>query len=245
MSRRSYWGYEYFHQTTSYEVSSKASEYIRRQAAKGITLHPVAPKSNSRKICQSWWGISWCDNLERYADYSNRLERGRKYVRAGAVLDLEIAKGQVNALVQGSSSNPYRVSITIDPLSEARQAQILDISLTRVKNMEELLNGKFPEEMKTLFFSRDGLFPTPREIHFRCSCPDGAYMCKHVAAVMYGVGLRLDEDPLSFFVLRGLDATQFIAKALDNKVDGMLKNAEKKSKRIISDKDVESLFGAL
>ena len=237
--------YGYFHQTTSYELAGMAESYIRKQAAKGITLHPVSPKTNSRKICTSWWGISWCENLERYADYTNRLERGRKYVRASAVIDLELGRGMVKAIVQGSSSSPYRVHITIDPLSEKRQNQIVDTSLTRVKNMEDLLNGKFPEEMKTLFFSKDGLFPTPKEIHFRCSCPDGAYMCKHVAAAMYGVGLRIDVDPLSFFELRGVDAIRFIAEALENKVDGMLKNAKKKSKRIIADADVEALFGNL
>ena len=246
MSRYGYgrYGYGgYFSQPSSAQLQSMGEEYIRKQAAKGIILHPVHAKSGSRNVCDSWWGISWCKNLERYADYSNRLGRGRSYVRANAVLDLQINRGNVMAIVQGSSARPYKISITIDPLDENQLKKLEDKCFNKVKNLDELMNGKFPEEMKSIFFERDGLFPTPREIHFSCSCPDWASMCKHVAAAMYGIGLRLDEDPMEFFVLRGLDPSNFIAKAVESRVSIMLKNAKKKSTRIIDDQDVDALFG--
>ena len=59
-----------------------------------------------------------------------------------------------------------------------------------------------------------GLFPKPKEIKMRCSCPDYAGMCKHVAAVMYGVGNRLDTSPELLFVLRGVDHQELIEQAI-------------------------------
>ena len=99
--------------------------------------------------------------------------------------------------------------------------------------------------MQELFQGKDGLFPTPKEISFSCSCPDWALMCKHVAAVLYGVGVRLDEQPLLFFELRGIDAGRFIDVTLANRVEQMLANADCKSPRIISDADAGALFGVL
>ena len=243
MSRYGRSSYGYFSQPSAYELQSMGEEYIRKQAAKGIILHPVCAKSSSRNICQSWWGISWCNNLERYADDANRLARGRKYTRSGAILDLQISKGVVTSIVQGSSARPYKITIRIDPLSDTHLKKLEDTCFNKVKNLDELLAGKFPDDLKNVFFDKDGLFPTPREIHFDCSCPDWASMCKHVAAAMYGIGLRLDEDPMGFFVLRGLDPDKFIARAVESRVSLMLKNAKKKSTRIIDDQDVDALFG--
>ena len=59
----------------------------------------------------------------------------------------------------------------------------------------------------------DGLFPTPQEISLGCSCPDGARMCKHVAAVLYGVGARLDHQPELLFTLRAVEPAQLLAGA--------------------------------
>lgn len=235
------WGY--FRQPTSYEIESSAEAYIKRQAKKGIILNPVYPKTNARTIAVSWWGISWCKNLERYLDFANRLDRGKKYVRAHAVMDFKEEDGKISALVSGSS--PYEIEIRIDPLSKKRQGEIADHCLNRIQNVEDLLNGKFPEELKDVFFAKEGLFPAPKEIHFSCSCPDYASMCKHVAAVMYAIGIKLDDDPLIFFRLRGINPDTFIAEAIKDRVEQMLDNAKKASTRIIDSGDVEDLFGNL
>ena len=87
------------------------------------------------------------------------------------------------------------------------------------------------------------LFPSPKEIKFRCSCPDYAYMCKHVAATLYAIGARFDQDPTLFFSLRGVDFSVLIKKSIDEKMKSLLKNARKKSPRIIKDADIGDLFG--
>lgn len=156
-----------------------------------------------RQIVHSWWGKAWCENLERYADYESRLDRGKRYVRTGAVIDLKIKKGKILARVQGTRKTPYKTEIRISPLSEEKCQTIIKKCGQRLDTLEKLLSSDFPEEMKELFQSRNGLFPSPKEISFQCSCPDWALMCKHVAAVLYGVGVRLDENPLLFFELRG------------------------------------------
>ncbi len=197
------------------------------------------------KIAKNWWGKAWNDNLESYSDYSNRLPRGRTYVRKGAVVDLRIEKGLIEARVQGSSPNPYAVKVRIDELSEKRKDEIVSKCANKVQNIEALANGDIPRDVADAFTSRNGLFPSPSEIHFSCSCPDWADMCKHVAAVLYGVGSRLDETPMMFFTLRGMDIEPLIGRTVEQKIDMMLKNAKKKSDRIIGDDEMEELFGKI
>ena len=189
------------------------------------------------------WGRAWCDNLERYADYESRLERGKRYVKTGAVIDLSITKGRIQAKVQGSRKTPYKVEIRISPLSEERCQEILQTCGKRVETLENLLAGDFPEELKELFTQRGGLFPSSREISFSCSCPDWALMCKHVAAVLYGIGARLDENPSLFFELRGIEMGRFIDVAIASRVERMLKNAGQTSGRTIDERDIRGLFG--
>lgn len=206
-------------------------------------LEPVRPlSSTSRQICQSWWGKAWCDNIERYSDYEGRLPRGKRYVRYGAVLDLKIEKGLVKAKVMGQNSRVYKVTIEIDPLDEKRKEEIVKLCENKIESLDQLMNGAFPESLKTLFSQKNGLFPSPQEIHLNCSCPDWAVMCKHVAAVMYGIGIKLDENPLLFFTLRNIDPEPLIQKVIDNKLEAMLQNANKKSERILS-QDAYELFG--
>lgn len=144
-------------------------------------------------MAKIWWGKAWNQNLESYADYSNRIARGRSYVRNNAVLDLKIVKGEVKAIVQGSSSKPYMITVQIDKLSNERWNKVITLCNHRIDTLEQLVAGSFPKELEVLFKERKyGLFPSPKEIHFDCSCPDWASMCKHVAAVLYGIGARLD-----------------------------------------------------
>ena len=239
MSR--YWEDGCYSQPTTSELKRKSEASRVSAEKKGKRLEPVVIQG--RNIAKSWWGRAWCDNLERYADYESRLERGKRYVKTGAVIDLSITKGRIQAKVQGSRKTPYKVEIRISPLSEERCQEILQTCGKRVETLENLLAGDFPEELKELFTQRGGLFPSSREISFSCSCPDWALMCKHVAAVLYGIGARLDENPSLFFELRGIEMGRFIDVAIANRVERMLKNAGRTSGRTIDEGDIRGLFG--
>ena len=243
MATKSYWDETYYPQPTEYELRRNAAETARKANQKGQRLNPVL--LSDRKIAKSWWGQAWCENLERYADFDTRLSRGQRYVRSGAVVDLQIQTGKVLARVQGTRKVPYKVEIRISPLSQERCDEIMDRCSSRVDSLENLLAGHFPEALKDIFLGADGLFPTPREISFSCSCPDWAMMCKHVAAALYGVGARLDEDPLLFFTLRGIETTRFVDVVIANRVEAMLANVDKPSPRIIRDASLDELFGVL
>lgn len=242
MSR--YWSTEYYSQPSQEEIKKRASVTKKKESAKGKNLSPVTV--TGRNIAKSWWGKAWCNNLESYADYDSRLERGKRYVRSNAIVDLQIERGKILARVQGTRKIPYKVEIRISPLSEERCQSIIARCSSKLENVGKLMQGDFPEDMKQLFEGNDGLFPTPKEISFQCSCPDWALMCKHVAATLYGVGVRLDEQPLLFFELRGIDFNRFVDVTLANKVECMLKNADRpQSRRIIEAADLTELFGVL
>jgi len=202
---------------------AKAEKQLQQMQKKHPHLKPVMLTGNS--LASTWWGKSWNSNLERYADYSNRIGRGRSYVRNRAVLDLQITPETITALVQGSRPQPYKITITIGPLSAGNWSRMRQACEGRLDSLSELLAGQFPQALKDLFFEKGaGLFPAPHDIHFDCSCPDWASMCKHIAAALYGVGARLDADPALFFrmirlkarvhsgtVFQGLRATQGVS----------------------------------
>ena len=243
MSR--YWdNYPSYSQPSVQELRMRAAASVSSAQKKGQVMEPAIPSSQSGPVCQSWWGQAWCENLERYADFASRLDRGRRYIRIGTVVDLKIRKGRIEARVQGSRRTPYKVEIRISPLSEEKCQTILEKCGKRIQTMEDLVYGRFPEELKELFSQKeDGLFPNPTEISFICSCPDWALMCKHVAAAMYGVGLRLDENPFYFFELRGIDVDRFIDVALENKVESMLEHATARTSRMMDNACIPVLFG--
>ena len=239
MSR--YWEEGFYSQPTTSELKRKSEASRMSAEKKGKCLESVVIWG--RNIAKSWWGRAWCENLERYADYESRLDRGKRYVKTGAVIDLSITKGRIQAKVQGSRKTPYKVEIRISPLSEERCQEILQTCGKRVETLEKLLAGDFPEELKELFTQRGGLFPSSSEISFSCSCPDWALMCKHVAAVLYGIGAQLDENPSLFFELRGIEMGRFIDVAIANWVERMLKNAGRTSGRTMDEGDICGLFG--
>lgn len=217
------------------------SAQLAKLRKKNPDIRPVAIVG---KLAKTWWGEAWNKNLEGYADYSNRIGRGRSYVRSGAVLDLKISAGEVRALVQGSRAKPYDITIQIKPLSNKKWKAIVERCSRKISNLEELASGKFPAEYMEMFTNRgDGLFPSPAEIRFDCSCPDWASMCKHVAAALYGVGARFDEDPTLFFTLRDIDFSELLKKSIDEKMDSMLKNADKVTNRVMTGVDTRELFG--
>jgi hypothetical protein len=188
----------------------KAAREMQRLEKKG---HPVSPVVvEGRAIARTFWGKAWCDNLERYSDFSNRLPRGRTYVRNGSVVDLQVAPGDVAAVVSGSAL--YRVAVKVAAVPKARWTSICGDCAGAIDSLVELLQGRFSKGvMERICQQRTGLFPAPAEIAFSCSCPDWASMCKHVAAVLYGVGARLDERPELLFKLRKVNEKDLIARA--------------------------------
>ncbi len=240
MAKR-YWDEVHYAQPTMEEIRTKAARSTEQARQKGRQYEPVVLQG--RTIARSWWGKAWCANLERYADFETRLPRGQRYVRSGAVVDLKIQKGKILARVQGTRRTPYKVEVRISPLSEERCQEIIERCTQRIDSLESLVSGTFPENLKDIFTGDRGLFPTPKEISFNCSCPDWAVMCKHVAATLYGVGARLDDDPMLFFSLRGIDAMKFTDVAISNRLESMLANAEKPSSRIITSSGWNEIFG--
>jgi uncharacterized Zn finger protein/DNA-binding transcriptional regulator YiaG len=175
---------------------------------KGKTIQPVT--IDGRTIARSFWGKGWCDHLESFSDYANRLPRGRTYVRNGSVCHLDIRPGRIEAIVSGSEL--YNIVIRIKELQAATWASIKTQCSGHIGSMLELLQGKLSDQVMAIVADRHhGLFPQPGEIALDCSCPDWAGMCKHVAAVLYGVGSRLDSQPELLFLLRGVDAEELIA----------------------------------
>ena len=218
------------------ERRKKAAAEVGRRARKGERIEPVAIAG--RKIATTFWGKAWCDNLERYGDYANRLPRGRTYVRNGSVVNLQITAGRVDATVSGSSL--YTVVIMVDRVEEARWKALSAECSSGLASLVELLAGQLSSGvMERLCARGTGLFPLPKELQFRCSCPDYASMCKHVAATLYGVGARLDQRPELLFELRHVDASDLIAKA---STAAVLDRAEG-SARVIADDDLGAIFG--
>ena len=241
MSR--YWEDAVYEQPSEDKIRKNAADTVKKEKKKGKTLSPVI--ISGRTIAKEWWGKAWCENLERYADYESRLDRGKRYVRTGTVIDLQIQKGKISARVQGRRKTPYKVEIRISPLSEERCQNMIALCGDKIQNLEALMEGDFPDELREAFLQQGGLFPEPKEIAFNCSCPDWALMCKHVAAVLYGVGARFDENPLLFFELRGLDVGRLIDVTLADRVEKMLENADRPSRRIIQQEDYLKIFGFL
>lgn len=234
--------WEYPRYVSVAEKKEKAAKQAEKLKKKNSSLKPIVIQGN--KIAKTWWGMAWNKNLESYADYSNRIGRGRSYVKNGFVLDLQIGEGTVKALVAGSASKPYSVTVTIEPLENNKWDSIVKTCGNKIESIEELAEGRFPKELGEIFSLKGkGLFPSPKEIKFSCSCPDWAYMCKHVAAVLYGIGARFDEDPVLFFKLRGIDVEQLLKKSVEMKMKSMLKNADTKTGRVLEDVDVGQLFG--
>jgi uncharacterized Zn finger protein len=238
----SYYGSGYPEYVSVAERRAKAEKKLRQLQKKNPHLNPVILAGQT--LATTWWGKSWNSNLERYADYSNRIGRGRSYVRHRSVLDLQLAPGRVTAMVQGSSAQPYDVVIKVDKLSRSNWQTISQVCAGRFDSLSELLGGKFPQALKDLFFEKGaGLFPSPREIHFECSCPDWVSMCKHVAAALYGVGARLDDDASLFFTLRGINIDDLITQTVTDTTQTLLNKAKRQSQNVLTGVDLSEVFG--
>ena len=184
---------------------------IGKLRKKGKDIHPI--QIEGRTIARSFWGKGWCDHLESFSDFENRLPRGRTYVRNGSVCHLRIQPGRIEAIVSGSEL--YNISIRIKKLKPVTWKSVKRRCSGRIGSMLELLQGRLSDQVMTVVTDRkQGLFPQPSEIQLSCSCPDWAVMCKHVAAALYGVGSRLDNRPELLFLLRDVDAQELISTEL-------------------------------
>lgn len=216
---------------------AQAEKAVAKAKKAGHDMQPVVIAG--RTIAKTFWGKAWCDNLEAYSDYENRLPRGRTYVRNGSVIDLVIEPGKVRARVMGSSL--YQVEIGISAVPDAHWKSLAKECTGSIASLVELLQGKLSKSvMERICQPKTGLFPAPKDIRLDCSCPDWAAMCKHVAAVLYGVGARLDAQPELLFTLRQVDAGDLVTQAAELPVKS--KKAPAKAK-VLDDAELADVFG--
>lgn len=219
------------------ERRRKAQRELEKRKKQGHAVSPVIIEG--RTIARTFWGKSWCDNLESYSDYANRLPRGRTYVRNGSVVDLQIIPGEIHAQVSGSRL--YKVALEVTPVAKARWDSICKDCAGSIDSLVELLQGRLSKAvMERICRQGQGLFPSPAEIRLSCSCPDWADMCKHVAAVLYGVGARFDHQPELLFRLRGVDEKTLIAGASE---PVPLSTRSPSAGKVLGDGDLAAMFG--
>jgi uncharacterized Zn finger protein len=218
--------------------ANAARELAKLTRKSGAPVSPVVLEG--RSIARTFWGKAWCDNLEAYSDYANRLPRGRTYVRNGSVVDLQIAPGKVTAQVAGSEL--YRIEIKITPLAAGLWKSIQTECAGKIDSLMELLQGRLSSAvMEMVTRPERGLFPGPREIDLDCSCPDWAGLCKHVAASLYGVGARLDEKPELLFLLRGVDAADLISRV--SAAEAVRQSGRADGAPVMSESELADVFG--
>lgn len=214
----------------------QAKSILTKMKKSGQNVFPV--EVVGRKITTTFWGNAWCENLEAYSDFENRLPRGRTYVRNGSVIHLEIEPGKIRSLVSGTEV--YEIDIAITSLASKRWKQIKSQCAGHIGSLVELLQGEISKGVMEIVTKKGvGLFPTPKEISLNCSCPDWATMCKHVAATLYGVGARLDHKPELLFRLRGVEASEMVETVINQPV----KAKKQKSTRLLQADDLSSVFG--
>ncbi len=215
----------------------KAAKTAAKLAKKGQALSPVSASRGA--IAKTFWGRAWCENLERYSDYANRLPRGRTYLRNGSVIDLKIGVGEATAQVMGSSL--YRINVRISAVADSHWQNIARDCARSIDTLVELLQGRLSASvMERLTRPGSGLFPAPKEIRFSCSCPDSAGMCKHIAATLYGIGARLDAEPQLLFRLRKVEAKELIARAGEGEA---LPQKAPRAGRILDSSKLADVFG--
>ena len=215
----------------------RAARLVAILKLEGESLSPVTAARGS--IAKTYWGKAWCQNLERYSDYASRLPRGRTYLRNGSVIDLKIEAGEVVARVMGSSL--YRIVVKISAVPTVHWQSLSRDCARSIDSWVELLEGKLSTAvMERIARPGAGLFPSPREITFSCSCPDAAAMCKHVAATLYGIGARLDAEPELLFRLRRVDSKELVARVGEGGVPIQQRPA---GSRILDSSKLADVFG--
>jgi uncharacterized Zn finger protein len=232
------WNYGFAPYVPVAQRRRQAQRELENMRKKGLVVQPI--KIDGRVIAKTFWGKAWCENLESYSDFENRLPRGRTYARNGSVVHLEIQPGRISAHVSGSEL--YSVEITISSLPDPHWKCVKGQCAGQIGSLVELLQGRLSKSVMDVVTQRGGgLFPKPAEIKMKCSCPDWAGMCKHVAAVMYGVGARLDDKPELLFVLRKVDHLELIAGVVDG--TPVIGPGKSRGKKTIAAGDLADVFG--
>ena len=231
------YGYGWGRYVPVHERRAKAAKELEKMRKKGANLQPVT--ITGRTIASTFWGKAWCEHLEKFSDYENRLPRGRTYVRNGSVCHLAIQKGMIEAKVSGSDI--YDIQIAIKPLPKDKWRRVKDSCAHQVGSLLELLQGRLSDHVMAVVTDKNkGLFPQPGEISLACSCPDWANMCKHVAAVMYGIGARLDEKPELLFILRGVDHAELVTA---DAAKAVVTKSRKTDRRTLDESELSEVFG--
>ncbi|MEE8059606.1 MAG: helix-turn-helix domain-containing protein [Pseudomonadales bacterium] len=211
---------------------AQAQREMKKLRKKGVDVCPI--EIEGRIITRTFWGDAWCEHLEQFSDYANRLPRGKRYVRNGSVCHMEIQKGKINAMVSGSEL--YDIKVAIKPLAQNRWKTIKQQCMGQIGSLLELLEGKLSANvMAVVTHPKTGLFPQTKDIALQCNCPDWADLCKHLAAVLYGVGALLDKQPELLFTLRGVDHEALISTNI------AIPTGSGKRRRL--DSDMSDVFG--
>ncbi len=236
-------GIYYDEDSCGYESVSNRKERmlldLKNMIESGETLNPIAP-FKTRSISKSFWGKAWCRHIENFCDYDHNLPSGRSYVKNGAVFDLQILDGEIRAMV--SCSELFELTIFIEPLDPEKWQEICQKARGQISSVVELLQGKMPSEIMEFVIDPElGIFPAPSDIRFVCNCTDWADLCRHSAAAMYGVGVRLDEQPELLFKLRGVNHEDLIST--EQVVDELVGGTKASRRRRISDSSASDVFG--
>ncbi|MGK7918502.1 MAG: hypothetical protein AB4080_00630 [Trichodesmium sp.] len=190
---------------------------------------------NNLQSDKEWWTQQWIDLLNSYR-FKKRLERARNYARQGNVLSLEFKEQKIIAEVQGTASEPYKLSIWLDTFSDEDWNYIIQTMSERAIFTAKLLAGEMPQNIEEVFAANGlRLFPfTLDDIHAKCDCPDPARVCKHIAAVYYLLGDRFSDDPFLLFQLRGRSKEKILEalrqKRGQSEAENVIQTEEKISK---------------
>jgi uncharacterized Zn finger protein len=171
----------------------------------------IKAQSKAGSFGRNWWARKWIEVLEGF-DLDSRLARGKHYARRGQVISIDIQKGKVAALVQGSRSHPYKVGLGVKLIPAAAWKKAAAAMASEAGFSARLLNGEMPRDIERAFESvKVSLFPAGlQELETHCTCPDWSNPCKHIAAVYYLLGEEFDRDPFLLFRLRGMEREELL-----------------------------------
>ncbi len=182
---------------------------------------------------REWWVQRWLELLDSYR-FKKRLERGRNYAREGNVLSIDFTEAQAFAKVQGSDVEPYQVSLALESFTDEDWDFVIETMSQRAIYSAQLLAGEMPDSIEEVFTANGlSLFPfTLSDVRSRCSCPDKANPCKHIAAVYYQLGDRFSEDPFVIFQLRGRTREQILERLRQIRSQRLLRHKTRESAAI-------------
>ncbi len=219
-------------------LPARATRELESRRAAGEILEAIIPK-HARNLATTFWGMAWNRYLAECADYASRLPRGRTALRAGRVLRLTLETGCIRAVVAGQRL--FDVTITIRPPDDDAAAALAQRLRGRIGTIVELLSGDLSAEVMTIVAAPEtGLFPSPSDICFACSCPDDASLCEHAAAALYASGCRFDDHPAELFRLRGIDPASLQTSNLGDVVSALTGEITPPA---VDGADLSALFG--